>query len=165
MSNALHFKSSYWIRQGIFDELQSFEELQARVNKIVAEKTGATSSKYSSKDISGLGRSRSPSNIGSSAISRYRYASNISCQKTLQVSMEYTRQSCRLSGQIPSEATAGAVVVETASKRFLCALCSKRVEGNRVRKGQERKLRCNRGMPLCRSSSTHSTRPPARAWS
>jgi hypothetical protein len=38
MSNALHFKSSYSIRQGIFDELRSFEEFEARVNKIVEEK-------------------------------------------------------------------------------------------------------------------------------
>jgi len=38
MSNALHPKSAYWIRQGIFDELQSFEVLEARVNKILEEK-------------------------------------------------------------------------------------------------------------------------------
>jgi predicted helicase len=38
MSNALHFKSSYSIRQGIFDELRSFEEFEARVKKIVEEK-------------------------------------------------------------------------------------------------------------------------------
>jgi predicted helicase len=38
MTNALHYKSAYWIRQGIFDELHSFEEFEARVNKIVEEK-------------------------------------------------------------------------------------------------------------------------------
>jgi hypothetical protein len=38
MSNALHAKSAYWIRQGIFDELHLFEEFEARVNKIVEEK-------------------------------------------------------------------------------------------------------------------------------
>jgi hypothetical protein len=38
MSNALNSKSSYWIRQGIVDELRSFEEFEARVNKIVEEK-------------------------------------------------------------------------------------------------------------------------------
>ena len=38
MTNTLHLKSAYWIRQGIFDELQSFEALEARVNKIAEEK-------------------------------------------------------------------------------------------------------------------------------
>ena len=38
MTNALHTKSAYWIRQGIFDELQSFEAFEARVNKIAEEK-------------------------------------------------------------------------------------------------------------------------------
>jgi predicted helicase len=35
---ALHPKASYWIRQGIFDELRSFESFEARVNKIFEEK-------------------------------------------------------------------------------------------------------------------------------
>ena len=38
MTNALHPKAAYWITQGIFDELQSFEAFEARVNKIVGEK-------------------------------------------------------------------------------------------------------------------------------
>jgi predicted helicase len=38
MSNALHYKSGYWTRQGIFDELHSFEEFEARVNRIAEEK-------------------------------------------------------------------------------------------------------------------------------
>jgi predicted helicase len=38
MASALHPKASYWIRQGIFDELWSFEEFEARVNKIFEEK-------------------------------------------------------------------------------------------------------------------------------
>ena len=38
MSNVLHTKSAYWIRQGIFDDLQSFEAFEARVNKIAGEK-------------------------------------------------------------------------------------------------------------------------------
>ena len=38
MPNALHTKASHWIRQGIFDELQSFEAFETRVNKIVEEK-------------------------------------------------------------------------------------------------------------------------------
>jgi predicted helicase len=38
MPNALHTKASHWIRQGLFDELQSFEAFETRVNKIVEEK-------------------------------------------------------------------------------------------------------------------------------
>jgi superfamily II DNA or RNA helicase len=38
MTNALHPKSAYWIRQGIFDGLESFETFEARVNKIAEEK-------------------------------------------------------------------------------------------------------------------------------
>jgi hypothetical protein len=38
MSTALHTKSAYWIRQGIFNELQSFEAFEARVNRIAEEK-------------------------------------------------------------------------------------------------------------------------------
>ena len=38
MGNALHTKSAYWLRQGVFDELKSFELLEARVNKIAEEK-------------------------------------------------------------------------------------------------------------------------------
>ena len=38
MTNPLHSKSAYWIRQGLFDELQSFAAFEARVNKIVEEK-------------------------------------------------------------------------------------------------------------------------------
>ena len=38
MVSALHPKASYWIRQGIFDEFWSFEEFEARVNKIFEEK-------------------------------------------------------------------------------------------------------------------------------
>jgi predicted helicase len=38
MESALHSKASYWIRQGIFDTLQSFEEFEARINKIPEEK-------------------------------------------------------------------------------------------------------------------------------
>ena len=38
MSNALHTKSAYWIRQGIFDQLQSFDAFEARVNRIAEEK-------------------------------------------------------------------------------------------------------------------------------
>ena len=37
-TNALHPKAAYWIEQGLFDELQSFEAFEARVNKIVGEK-------------------------------------------------------------------------------------------------------------------------------
>ena len=38
MPNALHYKSAYWIRQGIFDDLTSFEAFEARVDKIPEEK-------------------------------------------------------------------------------------------------------------------------------
>jgi predicted helicase len=38
MTNALHPKAAYWIQQGLFVELQSFEAFEARVNKIVEEK-------------------------------------------------------------------------------------------------------------------------------
>jgi superfamily II DNA or RNA helicase len=38
MTNALHPKSAYWIRQGIFDDLQSFEAFEARVNRVTEEK-------------------------------------------------------------------------------------------------------------------------------
>ena len=38
MPNALHTKASHWIRQGIFDELQSFDAFEDRVNQIVEEK-------------------------------------------------------------------------------------------------------------------------------
>ena len=38
MGNALHSKSAYWLRQGIFDQLQSFDAFEARVNKIAEEK-------------------------------------------------------------------------------------------------------------------------------
>jgi superfamily II DNA or RNA helicase len=38
MPNALHPKASHWIRQGIFDELETFEAFEARVNKIAEEK-------------------------------------------------------------------------------------------------------------------------------
>ena len=38
MVSALHPKASYWIRQGIFDELRSFEALETRVNEIPEEK-------------------------------------------------------------------------------------------------------------------------------
>jgi len=38
MTNALHHKSAHWIRQGIFDELQSFQGFEARVNEILEEK-------------------------------------------------------------------------------------------------------------------------------
>jgi hypothetical protein len=36
--SALHTKASFWIRQGIFDDLRSFEEFEARVNGIPEEK-------------------------------------------------------------------------------------------------------------------------------
>jgi predicted helicase len=35
---ALHPKAPYWIRQGIFDELRSFDVFENRINKIVEEK-------------------------------------------------------------------------------------------------------------------------------
>ncbi len=35
---ALHAKASYWIRQGIFRNLASFEEFETRVNAIAEEK-------------------------------------------------------------------------------------------------------------------------------
>jgi hypothetical protein len=38
MVNALHSKASYWIRQGIFDQLRSFEAFEARINEIPEEK-------------------------------------------------------------------------------------------------------------------------------
>jgi superfamily II DNA or RNA helicase len=38
MTNPLHSKSAYWIRQGFFDELHSFEAFEARINKIPEEK-------------------------------------------------------------------------------------------------------------------------------
>jgi hypothetical protein len=38
MRGTLHTKSAYWIRQGIFDELQSFEAFEERVNKIAEKK-------------------------------------------------------------------------------------------------------------------------------
>ena len=38
MVRTLHPKASYWIRQGIFDELRCFESFEARVNKIFEEK-------------------------------------------------------------------------------------------------------------------------------
>ena len=36
--SALHNKASYWIRQGIFDDLSSFEAFKSRVNVIPEEK-------------------------------------------------------------------------------------------------------------------------------
>jgi predicted helicase len=38
MVSALHPKASYWIRQGLFDGIPSFDEFEARVNKIFEEK-------------------------------------------------------------------------------------------------------------------------------
>jgi hypothetical protein len=38
MVSALHTKASYWIRHGIFDQLQSFKAFEARVNEIPEEK-------------------------------------------------------------------------------------------------------------------------------
>ena len=38
MTNALHPKAAYWLRQGIFDDLQSFDAFEARVDKILEEK-------------------------------------------------------------------------------------------------------------------------------
>jgi hypothetical protein len=38
MTNALHRKASYWIRQGIFDDLRSFDAFESRVNAIPEEK-------------------------------------------------------------------------------------------------------------------------------
>jgi len=38
MAGALHTKASYWIRQGIFDDLRSFDAFEDRVNKIIEEK-------------------------------------------------------------------------------------------------------------------------------
>ena len=38
MSNVLHPKAAYWIRQGVFDELPSFEVFETRVNKVPEEK-------------------------------------------------------------------------------------------------------------------------------
>ena len=35
---ALHPKAPYWIRQGIFDDLRSFDVFENRVNKIIEEK-------------------------------------------------------------------------------------------------------------------------------
>ena len=35
---ALHPKALYWIRQGLFDDLRSFEVFENRVNKLVEEK-------------------------------------------------------------------------------------------------------------------------------
>src|SRR4051794_41010087 len=35
---ALHIKASYWVRQGIFDDLSSFEEFESRVNVVHEEK-------------------------------------------------------------------------------------------------------------------------------
>jgi predicted helicase len=36
--SALHPRASYWIRQGIFDDLRSFETFEVRVNQIPEEK-------------------------------------------------------------------------------------------------------------------------------
>jgi superfamily II DNA or RNA helicase len=36
--SALHTKASYWIKQGIFDDLRSFEAFEDRVNRIIEEK-------------------------------------------------------------------------------------------------------------------------------
>jgi hypothetical protein len=38
MTSALHPKSAYWIRPGLFDALQSFEAYEAQVYKIAGEK-------------------------------------------------------------------------------------------------------------------------------
>ena len=35
---ALHPKASHWIRRGIFDDLQSFDQFETRVNQVVGEK-------------------------------------------------------------------------------------------------------------------------------
>ena len=35
---ALHAKAPYWIRQGLFDDLRSFDVFENRVNKIIEEK-------------------------------------------------------------------------------------------------------------------------------
>lgn len=36
--NPLHYKAAHWIRQGLFDDLKSFAELESRINPIVEEK-------------------------------------------------------------------------------------------------------------------------------
>lgn len=36
--SALHTKASYWVRQGIFDDLQAFQDLETRINAITEEK-------------------------------------------------------------------------------------------------------------------------------
>jgi len=36
--NCLHYRTAYWLQQGIFDNLQSFAEFEARVNNVVEEK-------------------------------------------------------------------------------------------------------------------------------
>ena len=36
--SALHTKTSHWIRQGLFDDLRSFEAFEGRVNLIPEEK-------------------------------------------------------------------------------------------------------------------------------
>jgi superfamily II DNA or RNA helicase len=38
MTGASHAKASYWIRQGIYDDLRSFDAFQDRVNRIIEEK-------------------------------------------------------------------------------------------------------------------------------
>jgi predicted helicase len=38
MTSPHHYKTSYWIRKGIFDDLQSFETFEGRVNGIAGEK-------------------------------------------------------------------------------------------------------------------------------
>ena len=36
--NAQHYKASYWVRDGIFDELNSFADFEIKVNKVIEEK-------------------------------------------------------------------------------------------------------------------------------
>ena len=36
--NPLHYKAAHWIRQGLFDDLMSFADLESRINPIVEEK-------------------------------------------------------------------------------------------------------------------------------
>jgi hypothetical protein len=36
--NPLHYKAAHWIREGLFDDLKSFVELETRINSIFEEK-------------------------------------------------------------------------------------------------------------------------------
>lgn len=36
--NAQHYKAAYWVRDGIFDELNSFADFEIKVNKVIEEK-------------------------------------------------------------------------------------------------------------------------------